>query len=87
MRADVTWRMDPNNVPQPDLALRILAECGGQSKVEGKYPVGAPELIVEISHTTSHKDIGAKLRLHERSGVRQYLVVQPEQQRMGSIGN
>ena len=80
MRADVTWRMAPNNVPQPDLALRILEECGGQSKVEGKYPVGAPELIAEISHTTSKRDTGAKLRLYERSGVREYLVVQPDQQ-------
>ena len=78
--ADGTWLMSSNNIAQPDLALRILEEFGGQSKVEGKYPVGAPELIVEISHTSSKRDTGAKLLLYERSGVREYLVVQPEQQ-------
>src|ERR1700730_13924552 len=47
-----TWLMSEDSVPQPDLALGIRSESGGQSRVEGDYPVGAPELIVEISHTT-----------------------------------
>ena len=72
-----TWLMSIDNVPQPDLDLCILPERGGQSRVEGKYVAGAPELIVEISHTTNAKDAGAKLRLYERSGVREYLIVRP----------
>ncbi len=77
LRSCGTWLMSKESVPQPDLALRILAEHGGQSRLEGEYPAGAPELIVEISHTTSSRDSGAKLRLYERSGVREYLIVRP----------
>src|ERR1700738_4073671 len=41
-----TWIMGPKDVPQPDIALRILPEYGGQSTIAGKYLGGAPELIV-----------------------------------------
>ncbi|HTS25823.1 MAG TPA: Uma2 family endonuclease [Bryobacteraceae bacterium] len=75
-----TVLMSENSVPQPDLALVINPECGGQSREEGQYAAGAPELIVEVSHTTSARDKGAKLRLYERSGVREYLTVQPKPQ-------
>ena len=75
-----TWLMSPDSAPQPDLTLRIRPESGGQSRTEGIYSAGAPELIVEISHTTSAKDKGSKLRLYERSGVKEYLTVRPEQQ-------
>jgi Uma2 family endonuclease len=34
-------------------------------------------LIIEVTHTTSTKDKGAKLRLYERSGVREYVTVRP----------
>ena len=77
-----TWLMSKDSVPQPDLALRILAERGGQSQMEGEYPAGAPELIVEISHTTSARDLGIKLRLYERSGVREYLVVRSKKKQV-----
>ena len=73
-----TWLMSQDSAPQPDLSLEIDHECGGQSRVEGGYSTGAPELVVEISHTTSARDRGAKLRLYERSGVREYITVRPE---------
>ena len=72
-----TWLMTASSVPQPDLALRVLPERGGQSREEDGYFAGAPELIVEVSHTTTAKDAGAKLRLYERSGVREYIIVRP----------
>ncbi len=53
-----TVLMAENSAPQPDLALEIDPECGGQSWVEGEYAAGAPELIVEFSHTTSARDKG-----------------------------
>ena len=77
-----TWLMPGGDVPQPDLDLRILPERGGQSRMEGKYPAGAPELIVEVSYTTSVRDAGEKLRLYERSGVREYLIAQPERKQL-----
>jgi Uma2 family endonuclease len=71
---EATWIMGERNVPSPDLALRILPEHGGQSRNQGEYSAGAPELIVEIAVSSRARDLGAKLRLYERMGVREYLV-------------
>jgi Uma2 family endonuclease len=72
--SDCTWLMGDHDVPQPDLALRILPEHGGQSRVEGIYAAGAPELIVEIAASSRSRDLGSKLKLYERMGVREYLI-------------
>ena len=72
-----TWLMGQNDVPQPDLFLRILPECGGQSDDSGKYARGAPELIVEVSASSLSRDLGVKLDLYLRVGVREYLTVLP----------
>ena len=72
---DGTWVMGPGDVPQPDLTLCILPECGGQSRVEGDYAAGAPELAVEISGSSLSRDLGVKLDLYRRAGVREYLTV------------
>jgi Uma2 family endonuclease len=73
--ADCTWAMGPKDVPQPDIFLRILAEFGGQSRVEGAYATGAPELVVEVSGSSVSRDLGVKLDLYRRAGVREYLTV------------
>jgi Uma2 family endonuclease len=78
----VTWLMSEDSAPQPDLSLRIESAFGGQSRIEGEYPAGAPELVVEISYTTSAKDMGAKLRLYERSGVLEYVTLRPRKQQI-----
>lgn len=72
-----TWLMTPESVPQPDIDLLIAPQVGGQSQEE-TYGVGAPELVVEVSYTTTARDAGAKLRLYERSGVREYVIVKPK---------
>jgi Uma2 family endonuclease len=79
--SEATWMMGPKDVPQPDIALYILSECGGQSRVERSLGAGAPELIVEISGSSHSRDLGVKLELYRRSGVREYLTVllQPRQ--------
>lgn len=45
---DTTWLMARGNVPQPDLYRRILPSHGGQSRDQGEYNAGAPELAVEV---------------------------------------
>jgi Uma2 family endonuclease len=45
--------------------------------VEGLYPCGAPELIVEVAASSRSRDFGAKKRLYERSGVREYIIAVP----------
>lgn len=71
---NLTWLME-QDAPQPDIALRIAPEYQGQSRVEGKYAAGAPELIVEVSASSSSRDLGSKLRLYQRAGVREYITV------------
>jgi Uma2 family endonuclease len=77
---DCSWVMGPNDVPQPDVFLRILPEYGGQSGVEHNYATGAPELIVEVSGSSLSRDLGVKLDLYRRAGVREYLTVLLEKQ-------
>jgi len=69
-----TWLMAARNVPQPDCTLRILPEFGGQSTVAGDYYAGAPELVVEVATSSRARDLGVKLKLYERKGVREYLI-------------
>jgi Uma2 family endonuclease len=71
---EATWLMSERDVPQPDLALWISPDRGGQSRVAGEYSAGAPELIVEVAASSRALDLGAKLRLYERMGVREYLI-------------
>jgi len=70
-----TVRLDIENVPQPDVILRITEECGGLSRLEEKgYLVGPPELIVEIAASSTSIDLHDKLRAYRRNGVKEYLV-------------
>ena len=62
--------------PQPDLILRILTECGGQSHYDAEdYLVGAPEFVAEIAHSSESIDLGPKRLDYQRAGVQEYLVV------------
>jgi Uma2 family endonuclease len=72
---NATTVMDELGVPQPDAQLRILPECGGQTRDEGQYVAGAPELVVEVARSSRSIDLGDKRADYERAGVREYLVV------------
>ena len=69
-----TWLMEDRNVPSPDATLRILPHRGGQSRVAGNYAAGAPELVLEVAVSSRSRDLGVKLNLYERMGVREYLI-------------
>lgn len=70
-----TVRLDLDNEPQPDAFLRILAEHGGQSRVdEDGYVSKAPELVAEVARSSVSIDLHAKLNAYRRNGVREYLV-------------
>lgn len=71
---NATAVLGPWSEPQPDLMLRILPECGGQTRDVDQIVAGAPELLTEISHTSRYIDLGPKLRDYERAGVREYVV-------------
>ncbi len=63
------------DAPQPDAALRIREECGGQSRVQGLYPTGAPELIVEVCLSSAVYDLHEKKDLYETACVVEYVAV------------
>lgn len=61
--------------PQPDACLTLEPSLGGQTRPEGKYLVGAPELIVEISISSEAYDLSLKFQAYQAAGVREYVVV------------
>lgn len=64
---------DVDTVVQPDLVV----VCD-RTKLRPNGIWGAPDLVVEIlSPSTSRKDLHEKYALYERSGVREYWVVEP----------
>ncbi len=46
---------------------------------------GTPELIVEVAVTSRSRDFGAKKRLYERAGVREYLIAVPPRQEFAAF--
>jgi hypothetical protein len=62
--------------PQPDTALRILAEYGGQSReTEDEFIAGAPEWLGEIAHSRVAIALHQKREDYRRAGVLEYLVL------------
>ena len=60
-------------VVQPDLSV----VCD-RSRLDDKGCKGSPDLIVEVvSPSTARKDLKEKLLLYEKSGVREYWIVDP----------
>lgn len=67
--------LDDENIPQPDLALRIPESAGGQSRIDDQgFLAGPPEMIVEIAASSSSIDLHAKLDVYRNAGVHEYLV-------------
>ena len=70
-----TIRLDLDNEPQPDAALLIDPNRGGQARVsEDDYIEGAPELVAEVAASSASYDLHDKLHVYRRNGVREYLV-------------
>jgi Uma2 family endonuclease len=76
-----TVRLGPDDVPQPDALLRVLTECGGQTRLDAKgYLLGAPELVVEVAASASSLDARDKLVSYRRAGVCEYVLWRTEDQ-------
>lgn len=71
---NATVRLDLDNVPQPDACLFVEPECGGSIKMQDGHIAGAPELAMEIAASSASYDLGPKLKVYRRNGVREYLV-------------
>jgi hypothetical protein len=72
---NATTKLDQQNDPEGDAVLLIRQESGGQSRIDRRgYITGSPELVVEITGSSSHKDLEVKLEVYRRNGVREYIV-------------
>lgn len=68
--------LDDENAFQPDIIF-ISKERLAILKNDGIY--GPPEVVIEIlSPSTAHYDLKEKFRVYERSGVKEYWLVDPE---------
>jgi hypothetical protein len=63
------------DLPQPDLNLRLRTEYGGKSWVEDKYLHGVPELLVEVCRSSASYDLHVKLELYQAAKVPEYLAL------------
>ena len=71
--ANSTVILDGDNEVQPDLAL--LRETDGTSRITPDgYIQGPPELIVEISASSTSMDLHQKKNAYRRNGVQEYIV-------------
>jgi len=76
VRDNATAILGDDSEPQPDAALIIEPERGGQTSVsEDGYATGPPELIVEVASSSESIDLHAKRRDYEQAGVLDYVVV------------
>ena len=68
-------RLDLANEPQPDAALLIDPGWGGQARIsDDDYIEEAPELVAEVVASSASFDLGTKLKVYRRNGVREYVV-------------
>jgi hypothetical protein len=80
---DATTILGEGSEPQPDLALRIVAECGGQSRLDEEgYVRGAPELLAEVAYSSRAIDLNQKREDYQQAGVREYLVLCVEERQL-----
>jgi Uma2 family endonuclease len=75
--APVTVQLSPTDIVEPDLLVVLAAS---RCTVGAKKLEGPPDLVIEIlSPGTAKRDRGEKRDLYERSGVREYWIVDPDQ--------
>ena len=79
---NISVRLDMANEPQPDAALLIDPDKGGQARLSNDYVEDAPELVAEVSSSSVSYDLNTKLEIYRRNGVREYLVWRVQDRRI-----
>ena len=68
---ELDWIINESNIVRPDLAIYC-------EDIE-KYPTTTPKIIIEIvSSSTAQKDETIKFELYEQEGVKYYVLVYPD---------
>src|SRR6266540_7367125 len=50
---NITVKLDENNEPQPDVTMFVHPDFGGRVEFEDGYVSGSPELLAEVSASTT----------------------------------
>ena len=69
---NLSVRLDNENEVQPDICLWL--QNGAAQLSNAGLLLGAPDLVVEVAASSAAYDLHQKLRVYQRSGVREYLV-------------
>jgi Uma2 family endonuclease len=78
-----TLRLGPEDVPQPDIVMWVLPECGGRTRLDRKgYLTGAAELAVEVAASSSSIDAHKKCEAYRLAGVQEYLLWRTEDEEL-----
>lgn len=78
--APIDVYLSETDVYQPDLLIIARERL---SIIEPKCVKGAPDVIVEVlSPATGYYDLTHKKRVYEAAGVREYWIVDPQEQRV-----
>ena len=74
--APIDVYLDEENAYQPDIVVVLE---GSKARITQKGIEGAPDLVVEIlSPSTAYYDLTEKKEVYERSGVKEYWIVDPK---------
>lgn len=80
--SDATIILGPESEPQPDAMLLILPEHGGQTRRQGKFIAGPPELVAEVAYASHSHDLHSKRREYEKAGIREYVILVEREKRV-----
>ncbi len=72
--SNATVILDQDNEVQPDISLRRTSVSASSQMTDGGYLEGPPELIVEISASSTSMDLHQKKNAYRRNGVQEYIV-------------
>ena len=73
---NTSLRIDSRSEVQPDAMLLLSEAQGGKSQVAGDgFMQGSPEFIAEVAASSVSYDMHSKLRVYQRNGVQEYLVL------------
>jgi len=76
--APVGMRLSDEDVLEPDI---LVVLHGGLATIDERAVLGPADVVIEIlSPGTAKRDLGAKRRIYEAAGVREYWIVDPEAQ-------
>jgi Uma2 family endonuclease len=75
----VAYRLNEKNGPEPDVGFVSKARVG---RLQHGFVAGAPDVAVEIvSPDSVERDYVLKRDLYERAGVKEYWIIDPDEQR------